>query len=58
MSHSRYYTMWRRAFEARFLELRSQGVSEDLAIWQAEHDADVGLSRYVDDKLEERKLGD
>lgn len=54
----RLYAIWNRAFERNFLELRAAGVSEDAAIAEAERRADHGLSRYVDDKLEEQKLGE
>ena len=52
----RYAAMWQRAFEAKFLAYREQGLSEDRAIELAEHDADIGLDRYCDDKLEEQKF--
>lgn len=48
--------MYDRAFEAAFLRLREQGVSEDSAIALAESEAQEGLDRYCDDKLEERKI--
>ncbi len=54
----RLEAMRRRAFEAAFLRLRSEGLSEDAAIDLAEREAEDGLQRYCDDKLEERKLGD
>lgn len=54
----RLYAIYRRAFDRAFLEYRSLGVSEDRAIELAEHDAQIGLDRYVDEKIEERKLGE
>lgn len=48
--------MYQRAFQAAFLRLRDQGVSEDTAIALAESEAQEGLDRYCDDKLEERKI--
>lgn len=50
--------MYRRAFERAFLEYRANGLSEGRAIELAERDAQEGLDRYVDEKLEERKLGE
>lgn len=47
--------MWKRAFERAFLRLRSEGVSEDSAIALAESEANDGLDRYWDDKIEEWK---
>jgi hypothetical protein len=47
--------MWQRAFERRFLELRRQGIGEDLAIAIAEREANDAQDRYIDDKLAERK---
>lgn len=54
----RMAAMWQRCFDRAFLEYMNQGLSEDRAIDLAERDADIGLDRYCDDKLEERKLGD
>ena len=50
--------MYQRAFQAAFLRLTGQGVSEDTAIALAESEAQGALDRYCDDKLHERKEGD
>jgi hypothetical protein len=55
---SRLHDMWRRAFERRFLELRSRGVPEEAAIDIAERETNEAQDRYVNDKLEARKLGE
>ncbi len=55
---TRYLRMWQRSFDHWFLEYRDRGASEDTAIKLAEVKADEELSRYVDDKLEQRKLGE
>lgn len=51
----RLNAMYNRAFERAFLEYRSQGLSESWAIDLAERDAQDGLDRYCDDRLEEFK---
>ncbi len=48
--------MYRRAFERAFLEYRSNGASEEVALALAEQDAQEQQDRYVDDKIEEQKL--
>lgn len=52
------HRIWLRAFEREFLELRAQGLSEDAAIELVEHRATEAQDRYVDSKLEERKLAE
>ena len=49
--------MYQRAFQAAYLRLRAEGVSEDSAIGLAESEAQEGLDRYCDDKIHERKEG-
>lgn len=55
---NRFNRMWQRAFDQKFNELIAEGVSKDAAFNLAEAFATDGLDRYVDDELEERKLGE
>ena len=54
----RLQAMYQRAFQAAYLRLRAEGVSEGSAIALAESEAQEGLDRYCDEKIHERKEGE
>ena len=53
----RLQAMYQRAFQAAYLRLRAEGVSEECAIDLAESEAQESLDHYCDDKIHERKEG-
>ena len=55
---SRLHRMWQRSFDHWFLQYRERGSSEEWAIKLAEEKATDEMDRYVDEKIEERKLGE
>ena len=52
------YQRSQRAFQAAYLRLRAEGVSEDSAIGLAESEAQEAQDRYCDEKIHERKEGE